>query len=858
MLSRSPGLRAIVTAVTMVLVPLLNFSIVLLVVLVTFSVLGTSLFGDKLKFCHAFKLDGVEYENNIDVGEFKYVYNQTECYGTAFNANQYEVGLSWKSVSSNFDYVGNSMMTLMELITMEGWQLIMYPVMDIPDDSSSHPVMNNSEFNGIYFVLFIIFGSIFLNYLFVGIVVFKFNKARELEKTSSSFLTTVQMVWLENIFSVMSKLCVRHIKPPSKDARFGLQLPAWKLVQDTTFSLVIDVCICLNILVMATEYFNQPKAASKAHNILEILFVSIFSLEICLRFLAVSFNTFWQSNWNRFDTVIVAASIVGVTRVDLPFNVTILRILRISRLFKVFATSKNFKILTRTLLYSLPALVNIISLLFLVVFVFAVVGMNLFGKVHTDGEIFTTFENFGSFGSSMLLMFRVITGEQWNSAMHLLRDDGHTVAVPFFIIFIVISNFILLNLFIAVILENFENALHTEHNKTQKRNLEDFYHDWSELHLELGLPTRLDDCLPSYSLFKLLRHLEMPLGLKFHPDAENVKGQINLLYYVRFINSLMLKQGEYFLALSRNSSILLNSIVFLWSDLSGNVYFVDVIYALLRAADKNNNTSGNYTFFSMQQKHDFLLALTQIYKKRVVYTLKKKLQHEHFSALDVLAQVQAVRAIEACYKASKLRGIFFNAVMLSPTRQAKIFSTGQSIKLSNFFSLDSVHVTPKGFFRAFTNHSVSSDSSSEGGLSYESSDFSSISSSDDSSSSLSDNENSNSESSSDNEEGGLWENMERVRKPKSERLMLPQLVESTRIKEYAALTTQMEDEKSVCDDEDVWEDYSKERTLNELPEDAPPSIASLQLSSSKSCFPVQQTCRDDPQKKGGEIDLDAF
>jgi hypothetical protein len=552
MLSRSPGLRAIVTAVTMVLTPLLNFSIVMFVLVVTFSILGTYMFRNQLQFCHASAMDGVAYNNSfVDKSEFKYEIDEDFCIGSTLNADGFEVSLEWKSVSSNFDSVANSIMTLMELITMESWQTLMYPVMDIPEVEGKHPVLNNSKYNGGFFVIFIIFGSIFMNYLFVGIVVFKFNKARELEKTSESFLTPVQMVWLENINSVMSTCCTRHIKPPSKEAMLGLQLPIWKMVRDVRFNIAIDVIICMNILLMATEYFNQPDSATTAHEWFDLVFVTIYSIEIVLRFVAVSMNTFWQNYWNRFDTLIVIGSILGVSKIDLPFNVAILRVLRISRLFKILAVSKNFKVLTRTLLFSLPALFNIIALLFLVVFVFAVVGMNLFGEVEIDGEVFNSFQNFRHFGTSMLFLFRVITGEQWGAAMHILRDAGHIISFPFFATFLVLSNFILLNLFIAVILENFESALHAEQNKTQKRNLEDFYHDWMQMHLELGLPSRLDDCLPSYCLVKLLKNLPMPLGLKGHPDAADRKGNINKLFYVRFINSLMLKQGKSVLYHSR-------------------------------------------------------------------------------------------------------------------------------------------------------------------------------------------------------------------------------------------------------------------------------------------------------------------
>lgn len=158
--------------------------------------------------------------------------------------------------------------------------------------------------------------------------------------------------------------------------------------------------------------------------------------------------------------------------------------------------------------------------------------------------------------------------------MHLLRDqEGYTIAFPFFAIFLVLSNFILLNLFIAVILENFKNAMHTEHNKSQKHSLEDFHHDWSQLHEELLLPSRLDDCLPSHCLVKLVKNLAMPLGLKNHPEAVDSDGYVDTLFCVRFINSLMLKQGTASLQILKNQ--IMKRILFIYvCPLTGRVTFM--------------------------------------------------------------------------------------------------------------------------------------------------------------------------------------------------------------------------------------------------------------------------------------------
>lgn len=365
------------------------------------------------------------------------------------------------------------------------------------------------------------------------------------------------------------------------------------------------------------------------------------------------------------------------------------------------------------------------------------------------------------------------------------------------------------------------------------------------MHLELELPSRLDDCLPSHCLVKLLKNLAMPLGLKGHPDAIDAKGNINHIYFVRFINSLMLKQ-----------------------DMSGKVYFVDVIYALLRSADKTMNASGNYTFFSMQQKHDFLRNLSQIYKKRVVLTLKKKLQHEHFESVDILRQIQSVRAIQACYCSSKLRH------ELSPSSSSRCITEASLRILKAQSSIFNFRFSArKKFFQAFETQSASStsDESSEDSCEYSSSDDEST----DYTSSNDDDSDSSSHSSdrASRTEEAMWSEIERqfmgVKKEKGESLMLPQLVATSRIKEYHELKRSesgdrsrsgeniQRDEEKKDNEEEVWHDFSTSTTASPKEEPMPSSVRdSLSKGPSyrklKSNFSIDQCDHND------DHEVDAF
>ena len=142
------------------------------------------------------------------------------------------------------------------------------------------------------------------------------------------------------------------------------------------------------------------------------------------------------------------------------------------RIAKLIKSMRGLRSLLTTLFFSLPALGNVGLLLLLTVFIFAVLGMNLFGKVPHDKEGYlTSINNFETVWRSMLLLFRVLTFDDWRGIMAACMVDetsglcteaedncGSFLAVPYFVLFTVIGTFMMLNIFTAVILLNFQSA----------------------------------------------------------------------------------------------------------------------------------------------------------------------------------------------------------------------------------------------------------------------------------------------------------------------------------------------------------------------------------------------------------------
>jgi len=243
---------------------------------------------------------------------------------------------------------------------------------------------------------------------------------------------------------------------------------------------------------------------------------------------------------------------------DSPFDATILRVARMVRLLRVLRLTKRFKnlrLLSETLVLALPALFNIGSLLFLLFFLYAVMGVDLFGTVPAplpdapeNGGGLSEYANFSTFYWALLTLIRCITGEAYNSIMWDLVSlgGGYKLAVLYFATFFLFGAFIVLNLFIAVVIEAFSTVVSRDDFKVSEQHLELYRRVWS--HYDPYAEQRINI---QRDLRALLTELEPPLGLGDTAQTRDV---------LRFVDELNLKQHK------------------------GEVTFHDLLYALVSHA----------------------------------------------------------------------------------------------------------------------------------------------------------------------------------------------------------------------------------------------------------------------------------
>jgi len=195
-----------------------------------------------------------------------------------------------------------------------------------------------------------------------------------------------------------------------------------RLVNSHLFDSFIIVCILLNTLVLAMTWYDQGNAIQQVLINVNFAFMAIFTIEAILKLIAMKL-AYFKDGWNVFDFIVVVATIVALIiasipelKVDVSQQATMIRILRILRVLRMFKRAEKLKIISETIMTALPALASLGALLFLFIFLFAVIGVQLFafGKLH---DAINYHVNFQSFFTAFLLLLRCATGEAWNELM---------------------------------------------------------------------------------------------------------------------------------------------------------------------------------------------------------------------------------------------------------------------------------------------------------------------------------------------------------------------------------------------------------------------------------------------------------
>uniref|UniRef100_A0A8C2YG97 Sodium channel protein n=1 Tax=Coturnix japonica TaxID=93934 RepID=A0A8C2YG97_COTJA len=487
-LSRFEGMRVVVNALVGAIPSIMNVLLVCLIFWLIFSIMGVNLFAGK--FYHCVNTTTGEMFDVSDVN------NYTQCEELIKN-NQ---SARWKNVKVNFDNVGAGYLSLLQVATFKGWMDIMYAAVD-SREVEDQPKYEDNLYMYLYFVIFIIFGSFFTLNLFIGVIIDNFNQQKK--KISQDIFMTEEQ---KKYYNAMKKLGSKKPQKPIPRPVNKFQGMVFDFVTKQVFDISIMILICLNMVTMMVETDDQSKEMETILSRINLVFIILFTGEFVLKLISLR-HYYFTIGWNIFDFVVVILSIVGMFLAEMiekyfvsPTLFRVIRLARIGRILRLIKGAKGIRTLLFALMMSLPALFNIGLLLFLVMFIYAIFGMSNFAYVKREVGIDDMF-NFETFGNSMICLFQITTSAGWDGLLAPILNSGEpdcdphkdhpgssvkgdcgnpSVGIFFFVSYIIISFLVVVNMYIAVILENFSVATEESAEPLSEDDFEMFYEVWEK------------------------------------------------------------------------------------------------------------------------------------------------------------------------------------------------------------------------------------------------------------------------------------------------------------------------------------------------------------------------------------------
>uniref|UniRef100_A0A6I8NSE6 Sodium channel protein n=1 Tax=Ornithorhynchus anatinus TaxID=9258 RepID=A0A6I8NSE6_ORNAN len=528
-LSRFEGMRVVVNALVGAIPSIMNVLLVCLIFWLIFSIMGVNMFAGKFGRC--INQTAADGETPLDSS---LVNNKSDC--SLLNTTG---ELYWTKVKVNFDNVGAGYLALLQVATFKGWMDIMYAAVD-SRGYEEQPLWEHSLYMYLYFVIFIIFGSFFTLNLFIGVIIDNFNQQKKKIRGQDIFMTEEQ----KKYYNAMKKLGSKKPQKPIPRPLNKYQGFLFDIVTKQAFDVTIMVLICLNMVTMMVETDDQSEGKTNILAKINLLFVAIFTAECVVKMTALR-HYYFTNSWNIFDFVVVILSIAGGLKYFFsPTLFRVIRLARIGRVLRLIRGAKGIRTLLFALMMSLPALFNIGLLLFLVMFIYSIFGMANFANVKWESGIDDMF-NFQTFANSMLCLFQITTSAGWDGLLNPILNTGPpfcdpnvtnpngskgncgspAIGIVFFVTYIIISFLIVVNMYIAIILENFSVATEESTEPLSEDDFDMFYEVWEKFDPEasqfIGYEALSDfaDALP-----EPLR-VAKPNGIKLiHMDLPMVSG----------------------------------------------------------------------------------------------------------------------------------------------------------------------------------------------------------------------------------------------------------------------------------------------------------------------------------------------
>ncbi len=474
------ALKAFLKSVSQMLKIILIGSIFILI----FAVIGMTYFRGIFRRC--------DFRKVPDIYMYK-INNKWDCL---------DYGGEWINPYPNFDNISSSFILLFEMMTTENWTYYMYASMDAVG-IDLQPIKEYRYPWAFFFIVYMIIAYFLLLNLSIAILSDNFKKEKAMIE-NSQFKLPLQIEFY-NIYKNLFK-----IEIPRKQQKLDkLTKALLNIIESIYFDVLITVCIIANMILMMMNWPDIDTKTSGLITNMNNIFSWIFVGEAGLK-IYVFRREYFQSGWNLLDFIVVCESvtsnIISAFSTDgfsKFFDTSILRTIRVGRILRILKKAESLNRIFNLFLNSIPGVINLTILYILLVFIYSVIGISLFGSLKYQTYINDRW-NFQNIANSMFLLVRITSGEKWNEIMHeslKIRKNGFyckyydemtdyekihntmgcgsLVAIPFFCSFVLLSNMMFLEFFSVIIASALNDTYVINLQELRKGQIQKFKNKWA-------------------------------------------------------------------------------------------------------------------------------------------------------------------------------------------------------------------------------------------------------------------------------------------------------------------------------------------------------------------------------------------
>eukprot|EP00397_Hematodinium_sp_SG-2012_P000372 GEMP01000372.1.p1 GENE.GEMP01000372.1~~GEMP01000372.1.p1 ORF type:complete len:2224 (+),score=490.20 GEMP01000372.1:55-6726(+) len=507
LIARNKGLKVVVNCLLSSIPQIVNTLVVTFLLFTIFAILSVNFFKGILYYC------------DIDPALLELIDTKADCL---------QHGGQWVNSDSHFDNVFASFYTLFQASTTEGWTDIMTSVVD-GRGIDLQPKRDFNQWAVVFFLVWMLVGGFFILNLFFGVIIDQYHVAKG-ETEGGVLITKEQKRWIE-----VQKLVLKHVPLMSRPTGQGsCRKSLLSIVESNAFVNTIYTLITINTVLALLRHAGQTDGLWLFLEVTQTTFGLLFTIEAILKIIAFGPNGYFMFGGNRFDFFLVTSTllVIAATLAGLgdSYVVTVLRSFRVIRSVRLLHKLPQLRVMFVVAITVFPSIANVCGLVLLLTFMYACLGVNLFGMIYRDQDTaLSDFANFESFPLSVLLLLRVSTGEAWYMLMFdcaknhpncveyqsyndFMKDGGRTcgtiIAYPFFISYTLIVAFVVVNLFVGCVLDAFLEQHQDDVFRLIREEHQFFFELWAKTH----------PCgrrLMRWEYFiQLLLEIPMPVGFK--------------------------------------------------------------------------------------------------------------------------------------------------------------------------------------------------------------------------------------------------------------------------------------------------------------------------------------------------------